>query len=229
VRRLVLFDVDGTLVDAGGAGRAALRRAMVHVFGEAGPIDSYDFHGRTDPSIVRGLLRALGRDDPWIDARLAEVWPPYLESLDEELAARDGRARTYPGVQELLGRLGGATGVTLGLVTGNLEQGALRKLAAAGVRTSFSVGGFGSDSEHRDDLPPVALSRAAERGLSFDPEEVWVVGDTPEDIRCGRASGLRTLAVATGRHPADVLREHGADVVLADFSDAASVAAALLS
>lgn len=229
MRRLVLFDVDGTLVDSGGAGRAALRRAMVRVFGEAGPIDTCDFHGRTDPSIVRGLLRALDRDDAWIDARMPEVWPPYLELLAEELAARDGRARPYPGVAELLARLGEAAGVTMGLVTGNLEQGARRKLAAAGVRGPFEVGGYGSDAEHRDELPPVALRRAAERGLRYEPREVWVVGDTPADVRCGRASGLRTMAVATGRHDVDTLREHGADVVFADLADADAVTEALLS
>jgi phosphoglycolate phosphatase-like HAD superfamily hydrolase len=229
VRRLVLFDVDGTLVDSGGAGRAALGRAMVRVFGEAGPIDSCDFHGRTDPSIVRGLLRALGREDAWIDARMGRVWGPYLEILAEELAARNGRAHPYPGVVQLLERLAEEAGVTLGLVTGNLEEGARRKLAAAAVRAPFEVGGYGSDAEHRDELPPVALRRAAERGLRFEPREVWVVGDTPADIRCGRASGLRTLAVATGRHDPGTLREHGADVVFGDLSDVASVAETLLS
>ncbi len=229
MRRLVLFDVDGTLVDSGGAGRAALGRAMVRVFGEAGPIDTFDFHGRTDPSIVRGLLRAQGREDAWIDARMHEVWAPYLELLAEELAARNGRAHPYPGAAELLARLAERSGVTLGLVTGNLEEGARRKLAAAGVRAPFRVGGYGSDAERRDDLPPVALRRAAELGLRFQPADVWVVGDTPADIQCGRASGLRTLAVATGRHAAATLREHGAEVVVEDFSDVTGVAETLLS
>ncbi len=229
MRRLVLFDVDGTLVDAGGAGRAALRRAMERVFGQAGPIDDWDFHGQTDPSIVRGLLRALGREDAWIDAHMSEVWPPYLEILVRELRARNGRARPYPGVLDLLERLAAAPGVTLGLVTGNVEEGARRKLEAAGVRAPFPVGGFGSDAERRDDLPPFAVRRAAERGLEFAAGEVWVVGDTPHDIRCGQVSGHRTLAVATGRHPVAALSEYGADVVLADFSDVDAAAAALLS
>lgn len=229
MRRLVLFDVDGTLVDVGGAGRAALRRAMVRVFGDAGPIDTAEFHGRTDPSIVRGLLQALGKEDAWIDARMPTLWGPYLECLAEELAARNGRARPCAGVPALLERLAGDEGVTLGLVTGNLEEGARRKLAAAGVSAPFAVGGYGSDAERREELPPVALRRAAERGLVFEEREVWVVGDTPEDVRCGRASGLRTLGVATGRHDVATLREHGADAVFLDFSDAAAVAAALFS
>jgi len=229
VRRLLLFDVDGTLVDVGGAGRAALRGALEEVFGEAGPLERVDFHGRTDPSIVREVLRALGCEDPWIDGRLADVWSPYLARLEEELAARDGRVRTCAGVPGLLGELARREGVTLGLVTGNVEGGARRKLAAAGVDAPFPVGAFGSDAEARDDLPPVALRRAERLGLRFRAREVWVVGDTPDDIRCGRASGLRTLAVATGRHGVDELAAHGADRVLGDLSDTEAVLEALLS
>lgn len=229
VRRLLLFDVDGTLVDVGGAGRAALRGALEEVFGEAGPLERVDFHGRTDPSIVREVLRALGREDPWIDGRLADVWSPYLARLEEELVARDGRVRTCAGVPELLAELARREGVTLGLVTGNVEGGARRKLAAAGVDAPFSVGAFGSDAEARDDLPPVALRRAERLGLRFRAREVWVLGDTPDDVRCGRASGLRTLAVATGRHGVDELAAHGPDRVLGDLSDTGAVLEALLS
>lgn len=229
MRRLVLFDVDGTLVDVGGAGRAALRGALVEVFGRAGPIDRVDFHGRTDPSIVREVLRGLGREDAWIDARMADLWPPYLDRLELELAARNGRVGTCAGVPDLLEALAGLEGITLGLVTGNVEGGARRKLAAAGVDAPFPVGAFGSDAEARDDLPPVALRRAERLGLSFRAEEVWVVGDTPDDIRCGKVSGLRTLAVATGRHGHEELAGHAADLVLSDLSETDAVLDALLS
>lgn len=229
MRRLVLFDVDGTLVDVGGAGRAALREALVDVFGQAGPIERVDFHGRTDPSIVREVLRHLGRDDGWIDARMTDLWKPYLDRLERELEARDGRVGTCAGVPALLEALEAVEGVTLGLVTGNVEGGARRKLAAAGVGAAFRVGAFGSDAEARDDLPPVALRRAERLGLRFRAEEVWVVGDTPDDVRCGKASGLRTLAVATGRHDREELAEHAADVVLSDFTDTEAVLEAFLS
>ena len=216
-------------MDSGGAGRAALRGALEAVFGDAGSIDRVQFHGRTDPSIVREALRASGRDDAWIDGRMGEVWAPYLELLDRELAARDGRVRTYAGVPALLAALAGMEGVTLGLVTGNVEGGARRKLAAAGIGALFPVGAFGSDAEARDDLPPVALRRAERLGLRFRAREVWVVGDTPDDIRCGRASGLRTLAVATGRHGREELAGHDADRVLADLADTEGVLEEILS
>lgn len=228
-RRLILFDVDGTLVDVAGAGRAALRRALARVFGDSGPVDEVDFHGRTDPSIVREVLRALGREDAWIDRRMGDLWDPYLACLEEELALRAGRVRTYVGVEALLQGLAAEEGVTLGLVTGNVEGGARRKLAAAGLGEVFRVGAYGSDAEARDNLPPVALRRAERHGFRFGASEVWVIGDTPDDIRAGRASGFRTLAVATGRHGSGELRAHEADAVLEDFSDAAAVARLLLS
>lgn len=218
--RLLLFDVDGTLVDVDGAGREALRSAMTRVYGEAGPIDDFDFHGKTDPSIVRGLLRAAGRPDERIDPGLRALWGAYLERLDEELEARSGAARTCPGVRRLLARLDGDPRFTLGLVTGNVRGGAWRKLEACGVRSHFRFGAFGSDSARREELPPLAVRRALRRtGRHFRPEQVWVIGDTPEDIRCGRHSGHRTLAVATGRYGVEELRRHGADEVAEELGD----------
>lgn len=219
MRRLLLFDVDGTLVDVAGAGRAAVGRALTEVYGEAGPVDDFSFHGKTDPAIVRGLLRAAGRDDAAIDGRMERLWSRYLVALDEELAARDGRVRACPGVPELLERLTGDGRFELALVTGNVREGAWRKLEAAGVGAPFRYGAFGSDSERRDDLPPLALRRAERRtGRAFRPGEVWVVGDTPADVRCARASGLRALAVATGRPGREELAAHRPDGLLEDLS-----------
>lgn len=220
MRRLLLFDVDGTLVDVDGAGRAAVRRALLEVYGETGPVDDFDFHGKTDPAIVRGLLRAGGRDDAWIDGRLDRLWARYLAALEEELAARDGRVRPCPGVPELLDRLAADGRFELALVTGNVREGAWRKLTAAGVREPFGYGAFGSDAESRDDLPPLALRRAERRtGRAFEPGEVWVVGDTPADVRCARRSGLRALAVATGRPGREELARHEPDHLLADLTE----------
>jgi phosphoglycolate phosphatase-like HAD superfamily hydrolase len=217
---MILFDIDGTLVDTFGAGKAALAQAMRSVFGETGPIDSFDFHGRTDPSIVRDLLRAAG----WAKDRIAEhwsdVWPVYFEQLELELSARDGRVRTYPGVTDLVDRLSGNDLFAVGLVTGNMERGAWRKLEACGIANRFSYGGFGSDSERREDLPPIARDRAQELyHRALDLHDAVVVGDTPEDIRCGRANGTRVLAVATGRHTLRELHGHGPDMVLESLSD----------
>lgn len=230
MRRLVLFDVDGTLVDVDGAGRAAVRRALRDVYGETGPVDDFAFHGKTDPAIVRGLLRAGGRDDAWIDRRMDRLWRSYLDALDEELAARRDRVRACPGVPALLERLAADRRFELALVTGNLREGAWRKLSAAGVREPFRYGAFGSDSERRGELPPLALRRAERRtGRSFGPDQVWVVGDTPADVRCARESDLRVLAVATGRPGREELARHDPDHLLADLSATGRVADLLAS
>lgn len=215
MKRLLLFDVDGTLVDVAGAGRAALRGAMDRVYGRSGGLDEVDFRGRTDPSIVRSALRAAGLEDREIEAGLGELWEVYPDELDAALAERDGDVRPHSGVRGLLRRLEDDRRFDLALVTGNVRAGAWRKLEACGVRTPFRFGAFGSDSERREELPPLAVRRAEERlGRMYRPEEVWVIGDTPEDVRCGRHGGHRTLAVATGGYGVDELRAHGADRVV---------------
>ncbi|MGD8494704.1 MAG: HAD hydrolase-like protein [Gemmatimonadales bacterium] len=228
-RAALLFDVDGTLADTLGAGKAALAAAMTEVCGETGPVEHYDFHGRTDPEIVRGLLRAAGWPDAEIDPTFAELWPAYLGRLRDELAARAGRARALAGVPALLDRLAGDERFACGLVTGNVEQGARLKLTAIGCADRFTFGAYGSDAEERDLLPAVALARAAERyGTPFDAGRSVVIGDTPADIRCARAAGTRVLAVATGRHRAEELAACGPDAVFADLGDADRVVEFLL-
>jgi len=219
VARLLLFDIDGTLLNTAGAGRSALGRAMLEVFGETGPLDDFEFDGRTDPAIVRGLLRSNGRDDGWIDARVEGLWGRYCEELDGELARRDGEVAACAGVPDLLNALTAREDVTLGLVTGNVEGGAWRKLRACGLEGHFRFGAFGSDSELREELPPIAVARAGSgSGRRFGIEDCLVIGDTPEDIRCARACGARVLAVATGRYGLDELRTHGPDAALPDLA-----------
>lgn len=216
----LLFDLDGTLADTAGAGKAALGPAMLEVYGETGPIDSFNFHGRTDPEIVRGLLTAAGQSDAEVDSGLDDLWPVYLSRLADELKLLTDEAVPLNGVPELLDVLAADDRFACGLVTGNLEEGARLKLAAVGCTDRFSFGGYGSDAEERDALPPVALARAAERfGRPFDPSAAVVIGDTPADIRCGRASGSRVLAVATGRHSEADLAAYHPDAVMADLSD----------
>lgn len=220
MNRLVLFDVDGTLVDVAGAGRVAFRRTMSEVYGEAGPIDDFPFRGKTDPAIVRGLLRAAGREDPWIDEGMERMWSRYPAILESALAARAERLVVHPGVRRLLARLRADDRFEVALVTGNVREGAWRKLEACGLREPFRFGAFGSDSERRNELPPVALRRAADRlGRAFAAGEAWIVGDTPADVRCARHSGLRSLAVATGGCGPEELARHGADHVVASLDD----------
>ena len=141
--RLVLFDIDGTLVNSLGAGKAALESAMMSVYGETGPIASFDFHGRTDPAIVRGLLSAVGWPDADIEAGFDATWEAYLAALDRELIERDGRVHPLPGVKRLLAAVEEDSRFAPGLVTGNMEGGATRKLEAAGLAGRFAFGAYG--------------------------------------------------------------------------------------
>ena len=230
MRRLLLFDIDGTLMSVAGAGRAAFRTAMVEVYGETGPIDDFPFSGKTDPLIVRGLLREAGWSDPDIDRGLGPLWEAYLPALERELAARADSIRVYPGVRELLERLVADPRFELALVTGNLREGAYRKLAAAELDAPFPYGAFGSDAEIRDELPPVAVRRARERnGDAFGPRDVWVIGDTPADVQCATTSGYRALAVATGGYDVHELDRHGPDRVLDSLADPDAVLRLLAS
>lgn len=222
--RLVLFDIDGTLVNALGAGRAALETAMDSVYGRISPAGKFDFHGMTDPAILRELLRRAGWAEERVDRSMGAVWPAYYAELDRELAARNGRVHTYPGVTDLLDAITADRRFVTCLVTGNMEPGAWRKLAACGLSTLFRFGAFGSDSESRDDLPAIARRRAALLyGSEFDLREAVVVGDTPADVRCARVNGARVLSVATGRHTVEELWKHDPDHVVENLADVSSV------
>jgi phosphoglycolate phosphatase-like HAD superfamily hydrolase len=230
MRRLVLFDIDGTLLSARGAPRRAFGRAMLEVYGEAGPIATHPFDGKTDPQIARELLRLGGRSDPDIDAGLAGLWATYIRELERELALPDHETDVYPGVRALLDGLAArARDTCVGLLTGNIEAGATLKLGSVGLAHHFHLGAYGSDCERRDGLPPIAVERAlALTGVVFRGAEVVVVGDTPSDVTCGSALGVRAVAVATGRHDPVALRAAGAHVVFDDFGDTRAVLQALL-
>ncbi len=228
MRKLVLFDIDGTLLDTQGAGARAFRRAMLEVYGETGPIDSYEFHGRTDPQIARELLRMAGRDDQAIDRGLPALWDAYLRELRVELDRPDADASVLAGVAPLLDALHDAGEHLVALLTGNIEAGARLKLGAAGLWGRFDFGAYGSDHERRDRLPAVAVRRARERsGIEFRGRDVVIIGDTPFDVSCGRSLGVWAVAVATGRHSTRELAAAGADVVLDDLRDTGAALTAI--
>lgn len=220
VRRLVLFDIDGTLLTTDGAGKRAVREALLEVFGMTGPVEGYSFAGRTDPQIVHDLLSAAGLAPAEVERRLPDLWERYLEKLAHDL--RTAPVRPLPGIPALLDRVEEAGGeVLLGLLTGNLREGARLKVEAAGLRFGrFRVGAYGSDHAARRELPALAIERArAACGIEYRGKDVVVIGDTPHDIDCGRHLGVRTIAVATGRHTAAELAGHAPDHVFADLSD----------
>ena len=225
---LVLFDIDGTLLSAAGAGRRAIHRALREVFGSTGP-DDYWFDGKTDRQIVRDLMRSDGHVDATIDARMDAVLSHYLACLGDELRDPRHPPRLHAGVPQLLDALDDRADVVLGLLTGNLEIGAHTKLAAAGLDPSrFVVGAFGSDHESRPELPALAQRRARERlGIDLPGSAVVVIGDTPADIACGQGIGARSIGVATGRYTVEQLDSCGASAVFEDLAHTADVVEAI--
>lgn len=228
LNRLVLFDVDGTVL-SGGPARESFQIALQDVFGTAGPIDAWEFSGKTDPQIARELLFEAGLEGERIDAGLPVVWKRYLAEMEARLPRCPTQA--LPGVKGLLALLDSCETVALGLLTGNVVGGARLKLGSAGLDGWLSeVGAFGSDHEARNELPAIAIDRAEKHwGTRFSPAEVVVVGDTPRDVGCGRAHGTRTVAVATGRFGVEALAETGADVVLESLRDTDRALRAILS
>lgn len=221
MRRLLLFDIDGTLV-AGGPAKDAFQVAMIAAFGTTGPIQSHPFAGKTDPQIARELLVRAGVTDAEVDRGLPTLYQRYLVELERRLPERP--VSVLPGVQALVSALVEVEDVALGLVTGNIAGGARLKLRGPGLDHHFEIGAYGSDSEERNELPGVALARARERwGIDFDAENVVVIGDTPRDVECGQAHGLTTVAVATGSYRTHELEAAGAHHVLPDLSDTIGV------
>jgi phosphoglycolate phosphatase len=225
VRRLVLWDVDGTLVAAGPAAREAFYRAVSSVLGRAADRD-VQMSGKTDPQIALEILARIAVSDQ--DAR--RYLPDVLRELERNLESaveeirRDGRP--MEGAGEVLQRLHGIPGVIQSVLSGNLAANARMKLGAFGLDRWLDLesGAYGSDAEERSELVPIALAHVHRRhGVRFDPGEVWVVGDTTRDLDAARAGGARCLLVATGRFSLDELTRARADAVLADLSDVEEV------
>jgi len=227
--KLVLFDIDGTLLLSDGAGKRALHRALREVFGSTGPTD-YFFDGKTDPQIVRELMRLDGHDDVRIDGDMKALLARYVGFLHEELATPGRRAYTLPGVPQLLDALEARSNVILGLLTGNLEQGARAKLEAVGLEPArFRVGAFGSDHEQRPELPAIARERTRRQlGVDVSGDSMVVIGDTPADLTCGLSIGASAIGVATGRYSVQQLMQHNPLAVFSDLSDTRAITRAII-
>ena len=229
--KLILFDIDGTLLWSDGSGRRAMERALLEVFGKVTGPPGYRYDGKTDQQIVREVMRHNGRDDVYIDERMDKLLLRYLAGLEHELLDRSRGPHLFAGVPELLDALEARKDVTLGLLTGNLREGAALKLRAVGIGFErFKIGAFGSDHEARTDLPALAQRRAREiLGLDLSGDSLVVIGDTPADIECGRSIGARAIGVATGRFSTLELTRAGAAAVLEDFKDTEASVRSILS
>lgn len=224
VTRIVLFDVDGTLVLTGGAGGRALTRAFEDLFAVPNAFHDIAMPGRTDCRIVSDAIAAHGV--PATD--LAHFRDVYLAHLAVELEKPHPGKRVMPGVRALLDALAGRRDVHLALLTGNLERAARAKLEYFDLWRYFQDGAFGDDTLDRNALLPRALARVHARGgPHFAPSSAVVIGDTPLDVLCAAASGARSIAVATGGYTVTALTAAGADVVFEDLSDLGAVLAAL--
>jgi phosphoglycolate phosphatase len=225
-RKLLLFDIDGTLILTGGAGSRAMARAFAATYGLADAHRRVDLAGRTDRIIISDVLSAAGLG--FEEHRLDEFRRTYCALLREELT-RDGQGvkGALPGVRTLLDVLAGRSDVTLGLLTGNFRESAEIKLAHFDLWSYFGWGAFGEDACDRTELLPIALDRHRERGTPIDSADVVIIGDTPHDIHCARSGGARVVAVATGNFDVSSLREHAPDVLLEDLSDTGAFLRAL--
>ncbi|MFP5287959.1 MAG: HAD family hydrolase [Thermoanaerobaculia bacterium] len=217
--KLVLFDIDGTLLHCGPQVKPLFAGALIEVFGTAGDLEAYDFAGRTDPRIVLDLVTGAGLPESEVRAGLSRVRELYVERLERVLEGKT--MRLLPGVPELLEGLERREDVVLALLTGNWEPGARTKLSRFDLNRFFAFGAFGCDAVDRSDLPPVAWERAERAvGRRFRPEETLIIGDSLFDVSAARAHRIPVLAVATGRTPASALRSAGADWVISDLREA---------
>jgi phosphoglycolate phosphatase len=219
---LLLFDIDGTLLECGGQTKPLFAAALTEVFGTAGEIDRYSMAGRTDPQIVIELMEGAGIPAEEIAARMPAMRDLYLPSLEASLD-RQGMC-LLPGVEAILEQLAPHPASDLALLTGNWEAGARTKLSRFDLNRFFPFGAFGSDAVHRSDLPPIALSRAERHlGRTVPPHQALIIGDSVYDVACARDNGLQVLAVATGHTAAADLAAAGADWVVPDLLAAAEL------
>lgn len=208
---LVLFDIDGTILSTNGAGRRAVTNAITAVLGRNVDITGVSFSGRTDLAIMSDILRISGTSST--NETLRTCMEAYREALESTLRPDD--IVVFPGVRELIARLGGRSDVRLGLVTGNLRETAYCKLRLAGLDAHFPVGAFGSDHSDRNRLPGLASRRASDHfGRRFDAASTLVIGDTVHDVACSRHFGARSIAVCTGMSDRETLQSARPDLLL---------------
>jgi phosphoglycolate phosphatase-like HAD superfamily hydrolase len=225
--KLLLFDIDGTLLSAHGAPREAMATVLARKYEHFQYDQSYDFSGRTDPQIVEHLLQHDNRE--FTDELIRTILDEFCIELKAVLM--NGRKpEVHPGVEKLIQEFNENENVCLGLVTGNVSDGARIKLRAVDLHPYFPIGGFGDDSKDRNDLPPIARERAEKYFKhKFNANDIWIIGDSIYDIECAQVNGFRCLAVSTGKTSKERLIAAKAEYLEDDLSDTEKIRAILLS
>ena len=233
--RLVLFDIDGTILSTDRAiWEDPFREGMETAFREVGDPRSIDTHqyrmgGKTDTQIIHEILSQNGVEESTITRMLPVIAKTYMGLLRAKVKERPDYIKLKPGIEALLTDLHERPEVLLGLLTGNFEEGAYLKLSAHGLDRYFDFGAFGENARQRSDLPPRALEAAEKKhGYQFFQKEIVIIGDTPNDIHCGRDLNVRTLAVATGPFTVEQLSAEKPDFVFPNFQDKSKVLSAIL-
>ncbi len=213
-KKLILYDIDGTLVDTGGAGTRSMNYAFHRLFGIEDAFRAIPMAGKTDFQIMREGLKAHGL--PYMDGNVEKMMNGYIEFLEKEID--NPHKHLMPGIMESL-QLLKEMEMSLGLLTGNLEKGASIKLGAFGIKNYFLDGAYGSDDEDRDKLLPVAIKKFAAKGHEYNAKDCVVIGDTPRDVQCAKVHGANCIAVATGPYSKTELLNTDADIVLDSMED----------
>lgn len=214
--KLLLFDIDGTLIRTAGSGKRAMERSFEKVYGIEDGFHDIEMMGRTDPSILMEALKNHNLE--WREEETEQFQKYYFQFLEEEIEVPRPGKHICPGVDSLLKTLRDQSNLVLGLLTGNWRRSAFLKLHHFGIDVYFSIGAFADDSYRREDLVPVVIERFKKnRGIEVTRENVYIIGDTPLDIRCAKPHGVRTVGVATGFHNLEELVLEEPDYLLQNF------------
>lgn len=227
MNKLVLFDIDGTIMNTDGGGASSCQKALEAVFDTKVPLDDYSMSGKTDTQIVLDLMERVGVSRKETTSKLDEINVLYIDHLSREVDTWD--PELCPGIVEVLDALAERDDLVLGLLTGNIVQGAEVKLNRVGLWHYFKTGAFGDRAPERKMLPDIAQKTAQElTGKLFKGKDIVIIGDTPNDVLCGQHLNVKTIAVATGGYDMETLQSYDPDYLFEDLSDIGKVVDAIM-
>ena len=228
MKKLVLFDIDGTIMNTDGGGASSCQKALETVFGVDVPLADYSMSGKTDTQIVLDLMERVGVSREETTAKLDEINALYIDLLSKEVDTWN--PELCPGIVEVLDALVDRDDVVLGLLTGNVVRGAEVKLNRVGLWSYFKTGAYGDGAPERKMLPDIAQKTAQElTGKVFEGKDMVIIGDTPNDVLCGRHLDVKSIAVATGHYDLDTLQSYDPDFLFEDLSQTEDVVAAIMA